>query len=503
MKDFSLHIAGSAPAAAPAIPAAAPLAPSAHSFYDGANRSIRRGQIFHTSTDTRRELDSFSRAELIRRCRWLRGNVGFFKGFVKNSASLVGWLSPSVTTEDTEWNKAANASMKKFLMSKNIFDISGKFNFKTAQRMLFERSLTDGDILTVFTETPSGHSQFAFYEAHQLQNPKNAKSDRWVEGIFTNKHNRHVRYGISDGSKTTTVSAQDACYFGYFESVNHNRAHPPLAHAVNHSIDITEVWGDTKHGIKSAAQFGVVTEVDSGATPGRAAGLTEEYTSATTNTSTSAGVGNTKEVWSGGQMPKGNPGEKFKILNDNRPGPNQREFTRDLKRDSAAGLGLQLEVLEDIANINGPGVRFLMSSSKRWIEDKQLDLAMWCLRVVVYHLAKEIKAGNLDQPTDGEWMNKIKLTPRADLTIDRSQSSQRLDEIEFGAGTFEDWYQTTGSAEGDWRVAFRQKFIEYQEMEDLSEEFNIPVDKVFRPRRGSTAPPSEQDPPAKPAAPSS
>lgn len=494
MKDFSITGA-SLPDPISVTPAgmtdADPsLAPSARSFYDGANRSIRRGQIFHASTDTRRELDTFSRNELLRRIRWLRANVGFVKALIKNAAGLVGWMTPAVNTDDEDFNQAANASIEKYLMAKSIFDVSGKFNFKTAQRMLVERALTDGDLLTVFSENSSQHAAFAFYEAHQFSDPKNAKNNNWNEGIFTNRHGRHLRYGISDGKTITTVGSRDAHYFGFFDSVNHNRAHPPLAHGVNHGIDITEVWADVKHAIKSAALFGVVTEVDTGASPMKVGGLMEDYES-TSITTDSGGVGSAKEVWGGGQMPKGNPGEKFKILNDNRPGPNQREFVLDLLHDISAGLGLPLEVVYRLINLNGQGVRFIMKVAKRWIEDKQLDLRIWCKRVVVYHLSKEIKLGNLPMPADEDWMDKIKFTPRADLTIDRNQSSQDLDEIEFGASTFEDFYASRGV--GDWKQSFRQKFREQAEIEKLGVEFGIDPEKVFRPRRGSTAPPPAKE----------
>jgi hypothetical protein len=62
----------------------------AYSAYDGVNHSVRRGEILWFTPDTRKELDSFSRYELQKRIRWLFINVGFLRGLVRNSATLVG-----------------------------------------------------------------------------------------------------------------------------------------------------------------------------------------------------------------------------------------------------------------------------------------------------------------------------------------------------------------------------------------------------------------------------
>ncbi len=470
--------------------------PQSMGNFDGANRSMRRGNIWWSTLDTREELDSFSRAELLRRCRWLRTNVGFYKGFIKNGAMLVGWMTPQARTADEEWNKAADLNFRNRAMAKTVFDVGGKFNFKTAQRMLMQKVLCDGDILTVLTESGNKGAAVAFYESHQFRNPKGAKREHWRDGVRMNPATgRHIAYGLGDGKKVKVIGARDACYFGVFESPGNGRAHPPLAHGVTHAVDVTEVRADTKHGIKNAALLGIVSELESGNQRTRSRGGMEVtapmgiYGEEVVPGEWEGGVRKvkTEQVWSGGQVVSGVAGEKFKILTDGRPHPNQMEFIRELIHDIAHGYGLPPEAVGHMGKLTAPGLRFVLEVAKRWIEEWQLELVSWCHRYWVYHMAKEIKAGRLEMPDDENWMLGVEWTPRRSLTIDRGHDGkQRLDEIEGGHGTWADWFADVDGS--DWRVKVRQRVNEVAYARDVCDEMGVEYAEVFRPRQGAAAP---------------
>lgn len=481
----------------------AAVLPQSFSGYAGANRSTRRGQVWWNTLDSRLELDSFSRDELLRRCRWLRANVGVFRGLIGNAAMLIGWLTPRCRSKDEDWNDKANENIKARLMSKLVFDAGGKYNFKTAQRMITEKALCDADLLTVFTETSGKGAQFAFYEAHQMRNPKGADRNLWHDGVRINpRTNRHVAYGLGDGKQVKTVSARDAHYFGFFESPGHHRAHPPAAHGVNHAIDITEVWADTKMGIKNSSLLGVVSEIDATAQRTRtrdgmevtaAMGIEGAKEVLTSGENPETKRVKTEEVWGPGQMPALSPGEKWKILTDGRPHPNQQAFVETLIRDISMGFRLPPEVVWHMQKLTGPGVRYIMEFAGRWIEEKQLELLDWCHRVVVYHLCKEIKAGRLEQPEDDGWMQRIGYIPRRSLTIDRGkESQQRMNEIYAGAGTLGDWYADVDGADGRDKMGERIREVAWAKKEcarvSKKEKVEVRYEEVFRPQQGAAAP---------------
>lgn len=481
---------------APSSVATAPQV-GAFSAHPGAAFSTRRGQIFWPTTDTRLEVDAFSHAELRRRIHFLHAGMGIVRGFINNSADLIGWKTPQAKTGDPTFDTLAEQRFRDAMGTAEAFDVAAKFDFTTAQLMLSRCALKDGDVLTVLTESEGKAARFMFYEAHQLANPKNADKT-WSDGIQT-LGGRHVAYGLRQGDTgdVTVFPARNVIYYGEFDCPGRHRAIPPLAHAVNHATDITEVWADLKTGIKTSALFGAVIERDGGGqNPISKGGLPMA-----TGTATSAVDGTPYEsgkVWGGGStISRLNPGEKINILTDGRPHPNSMEFVETLIFDMATGFGLPVEVIGKMMRLTGPGVRFVMDRADRWIKCRQLLQERWARRVWTYFIAKEIKAGRLPMPQGGRWWG-VKFTSQRNLTIDRAKEArQRQDAIDQGLGTAADWYEVLDGA--DWQEQYRQRIAEVKfGLQECAAE-QVPYDLVFKPRQGA-APAATLDPDAMAAA---
>jgi capsid protein len=480
---------------------AVPVDQAFFSGYQGANHSTRRGQIWWPTLDTRQELDAFSREELMRRIRWLYGNTGLVRGFINNAADLIGWLTPQADSGDPDWDDQAEAIFRDRAGIAEAFDVSGKFDFWTAQPMLMRSALKDGDILTVLTESEGGAARVAFYEAHQLAAPDNG-GENWIDGIYTQR-GRHLAYGLRDPEKdrVAVVSARDAIYCGEFDSPGHHRVIPKLAHAVNHAIDITEVFADLKTGIKTSALFGAVIEKQGGSP---ASGGKVGLPGAMANVA--AGPDGAEvpmaSVWgTGGNVARLNPGEVLKILNDGRPHENQMEFVRALVRDMSTGYGLPAEVIHEMSRMTGPGVRFVMDIADRWIKARQKTLRNWCRRVWVYTIAKEISSGRLPMPKDeARWWN-AKFIPLRNLTIDRGrEASSRMDALDRGYDTEENYHAEMNGTY--WQDAARQRIQEIRFKQEECDRQGVPYERAFPPRAGAAAPaassqapdPAEEEP---------
>jgi len=124
----------------------------ASSGFEGANFSTRRGYIYFPTLETRREVDSYSRLELIRRARWLKRNTGFAKRCINAISNMVGFLTPRPLTSDREWNAAAEKLWRTRACSATTFDLSRRFNANSYQPLLTRTRLLDGDVLSVFTQ---------------------------------------------------------------------------------------------------------------------------------------------------------------------------------------------------------------------------------------------------------------------------------------------------------------------------------------------------------------
>lgn len=481
----------------PSTPASS-LLPQSWGFgsgYDAANSSTRRGQINWSTLETSEELGEWDRAELLGASRWLKANVGLIKGLVKNSAMFIGWKTAHAQTTDTEWNKDRDKSFQARNKSKIVFDSAGKFNIRTGQKMMVERALGDADILVVFTETPSGGARCAFYEAHQLKNPK-TKNKRWKEGVLVSKTGAHLAYGVKDGDKVKVISARDAYLFGAFESIGHVRPHLPLSHAITNAVDITETRGYLKLALKNSSLFGVVEELDSGANPARGsvggvATTPLPGAPATKQVEEDKKI-KTAEVWDGAQAPELRPGSKLKTISDERPHQNHMDFDEVVIRDIALGWGLPFEVVYSMYKLTGPGVRFVMAVAEKWIEQWQEELDNFVHRYWVYDTAKEIKAGRLREPDDPDWMQNLKLTKRRSMTIDRGkEGKQRLDEIASGAGTLADWCEEV--AGDDWRDHLDQVGEEFAYKKATAEKHGATMAEMFPPRQGAAKVETDSD----------
>jgi capsid protein len=183
------------------------------------------------------------------------------------------------------------------------------------------------------------------------------------------------------------------------------------------------------------------------------------------------------EVWDGGQIPRLTPGEKMKILSDDRPHPNVRQFVLDLIRDICVGFGgLQPEVIWEMGRLTGPGVRFILDTADRWIKHQQALDRRWCRRVWVYFIAKEIKAGRLPMPATKHWW-AVDFVSQRNLTIDRGKESKsRREEIAEGVGTWSAWDDVDGIF---WRDRTKQRVLEVRFAKDECERQGLEYGEVF------------------------
>lgn len=457
------------------------------SGFDGANHSTARGRIWFPELETRRELDSFSRRELVRRVRFLHANVGFTRGLIRNSADMLGWLTPQAKSGDKDWRRDAERAFTDRCMTAGLFDVNGKFDFHSAQPMLNRGRFKDGDMLTVLTEWGDRGAAFAFYESHQLANPRDSKDQNWQDGVLTSPGGRHLAYGLRDSRRdeVVVVPASSCIYYGDFECPGHVRSVPPLAHAVNHAIDITETWGFTKKAIKNASLLGTVVEPEANSTPRARQGMTGGARIDSGETARFSMA----EVWDGGQNVRLGPGDKIKVLQDARPSPESQEFNETLVRDISVGWGLPPEVTWQMGRMTGPGVRFVLDMAGRWVEVRRKPQEAWARKIWNYVIAKEIAAKRLRMPVDGRWMD-VSFTAQRSLTIDRAKESRsRLDEIDAGVGTWESWEEIDGI---DWEERTLQRIREIKFAADACAAEGLPYDRVFPKRQGAPSAPAEE-----------
>lgn len=435
--------------------------------FQAADNSPNRGYLYWPSTDTFRQITPLTRNEIARRVQWLCAHFGFARKLIKGMARMLGFQTPQPNVSDEEWNEEAFDSLINIFTSAEIWDQQGKFDQFQAQIADNEMTFREGDGIGVFTETSSGRPRMAYYEAHQISNGE--KSDPWwIDGVRLDRFNKHIGYNLRDGQDTTKffeVDARDALYFGNFENRGQTRPLSILHAAVLNMIDIVETRGSTKTRIKDHARLGTVVEKEMGAPSGTGTG----GFGGPVRTVTATMPDGTEQklsfefVTAGIQAPRLNPGEKIKVVADDRPSPNNMEFERALMRDCCDSVDLSFERFCYLAGITGPGLRLLNADDKRWVAIRHYAQAKRNNRQAVYALAKEMKAGRLRQPKlkPGEfWWNKIEWIGMPHPDIDGGRTAQAtLTDLRSGLTT---WLDEWGEQQGVyWKRRVRQSIVEY------------------------------------------
>ena len=229
--------------------------------FQAAGQDPARGYIYWPTTDTRRQITSWTRMEVARKIQFLYNHFGFIRRLVNGMATMLGYLTPQPTSSDEEWNELAFEVFTSIAGSKTVWDLAGKFDFFSGQIQDNASIFRDADLLCVKTMSQGGRARMAYYESHQLANPPGAGPD-WTDGVQVYR-GRHIAYGIKDGDDPTAVTVVEAwkcIYMARFENRGQVRPLSILAAAVLNMQDVIETRGYNKHAIKSASRFGTVIE---------------------------------------------------------------------------------------------------------------------------------------------------------------------------------------------------------------------------------------------------
>lgn len=399
------------------------------SGFDGANTSTRRGWIYWPTLDTKREIDSYSRQELMRKSRWLRANFGLATRICTGLADLIGYLSPVSMSGDPAWDELADNHWDDRALSAEVIDAAGQFDIRRIQIELNKASFGDGDILPLLVKTESDGVALALYEAHQLASPPGADKT-WIDGVKVNKFRRHLAYGLRDDNGTVkTISANDALYYSHPDATGRIRPPTILSHAINHMIDISEILADVKLTIKVAAQLGIYMKNDAENAGGNdgprsiAAALRNEQIEPGDGTAENPKIEyKVEDIYraQGGManLPKGS---SIGVIQDARPHPNQVALIEYLIRDISWGVGVSPDLLWNIKDLGGANSRIANADLDRWIAVKLLRLRGWLRRFRAIWISHEIKAGRLPEPTGDAKFWKATFLPQASLTADKGK----------------------------------------------------------------------------------
>ena len=156
---------------------------------------------------------------------------------------------------------------------------------------------------------------------------------------------------------------------------------------------------------------------------------------------------------------------------------------------------LPYEFAADSSSIGGAGVRLVVAKADRRFSFRQLILIQRFLRPVwAYVIGDAITTGAL--PSVKNWHKISATTPRR-ITVDAGREAQQnRADVELGIKTISEHFAEQGM---DFEDEMRVRAQNARRILDLAQEYNIPLEMLWRPSGGTAATPvvgEQEDPPA-------
>ena len=436
----------------------APLAPSgfvpwgggfgfggAGNGHQGADWSRSRGMVYFPELDTRREISSYTRLEILRRSRWLYANAGLAKRIINGLARMIAGtgLTYQAATSDTEWNRLAEKARERVIRSKHLYDLGGRYNGNSSQQACVRFRFRDGDCGQVLTRDPvTGTARFAFYESHQIGNtfvPTSLDNNEgWRDGVLHGAMNNPVAYRLlGDEGTYTDVPASAMLFQCDYERGGQSRGLSILSHAINHLLDTAEIVGYIKSGVKLSNRHGYWIETAPGGAQPPTAQTRAQGGQAIQTIQTAAGPINLERIYGSGEIPNLLPGQSIKFNSAANPHPNQLGLLEHLVREVAWGANASPELIWNITALGGANTRFVMADAQGFLDSGQQLLVDDKLQLETeFILACEMQAGRLRKCQDPEWHKALWIPPPR-ITVDFGRDGKLyLEQVKAGALTF-------------------------------------------------------------------
>lgn len=455
-----------------------PLA-AAGSFQGADFASRDRGYVYVPTLDTLKEVDAWSRTELLKRSRFIYNSGGglIHRGVDGVARMVCGTgLFPYPLGKNKDRNQRLRQLWNARAENANTFDLSRKFSCGMAQQAIMRGKIRDGDVAPVLARDDNGRLRVMFYESHQVGQGSTRvdPSLRWHDGVQLDRHNAPVAYRILSRDMVTNressvdVPAENVLFCVNYERFGQVRGLTRFYPVINKVLDRGEIMHAITKGIKMREQIAYAIEQQLGSQQvvqagGRGTGYTALAPNPTTQVEVAPGKYITMAQFFGaGKEQELKPGQSFRVIESSHPDANVVTHLENLVRDVAWALKFSPELLWNITQLGGANTRFIMADAQSQIEVEQQELVEQFLGP--YFLAWQrdmIEAGEIEDAPD--WELHTWLLPKR-LTVDFGRDGKlHIEQAKRGMITLKSLYGYVGD---EWQIEVDQYLDERQYIKD-------------------------------------
>lgn len=387
--------------------------------FEAAEHSNNRSLIWLNTIDPRREVTPRTRAELLKKARWLYNNVPEVTYIIEHIAQRAIGLGivPKARTTDTAWNRIAERHFEDRACGEAwAFDASDSVNFYSAQSLIVRQVAIDGDVFAQKLVTGTDGARFRFIGGEAVGNTANSP-DYAVDGLILDRFGAPTSYRvITDRAKAgyVDVPANDMMHIRHVRRIGQPRGVSWLHSAIIPAQDKSETKSYVKGAFKAGSQIGYSITSNEAVRIGLGAG---KITNAEGEEIT------TDNLYNGTLIPRLKPGETIQSFKNEIPGPAFEPLMRDYTSDIARAIGVPPEALMLLVGLAGTETRALLEVAQNFLDRiQQMVIDQFCFPAWKYWVWQEVQAGRLPYPGN-DWWRVEWVTPRK-ITVDNGRDGR-------------------------------------------------------------------------------
>jgi len=399
------------------------------SGYEGANQSPARSAFLQFPINSRKELDRITRVELLRKVRALDANLGIISRILQTTSKrAVGrGITVRPITQDEEWNELNRARFESWAGSPHVYSIDASRDLYEDQRYAVESLVGDGEFFEALTRTAAGAPMVQPLDPFEID----ARSTpRWEQGIWTDAFLRPVFYAVRElpgppawspaQAGFRSVPSDSMIHLFRRRRAKQVRGITWFYSGMNQGIDVLDLRALETGTAKLHSALAVTVKrsgkLNKQGAFGKIKGLNGE-------TAVADDTRALEKIFGGGMINYlGEEGE-VDLQSSQRPSSNLLAFLEFLYRDIACGFGLPLEVVYNLAGLNGANSRATLEDAQQFFDLVQ-DVIIWrhTRRLYVWNTAVAVKSGALRPCKDPTWWRASYRGP-AKLTVDMGRTA--------------------------------------------------------------------------------
>lgn len=422
---------GSCPPGAPV-----PLGPD--SGYEGAQTTSQRSSFPGFPMNCRREINTFTRRELVRKRRALDANLGIFSRIENKIGqhSVGAGIFVRPITKDKAWNDLNRKRFEAKAENPLLYSTEESFDFHEDQRFAAQTMVGDGEYFAMLA-LKDGMRRVQRFDVFEIESPfgmnygySTPDGNVWQDGILTDGYDAARGYGVRElpigirGAASITQPVRVVPADAMIHLFRQRRVHQVrdltwFYSGINSGIDALDIVALEKGTAKLHAALGLVVRKKMGeAGKGGIPANLEKLMGANGQPTRVE-----EKFWQGAAITYLAADEGIDLLQSDRPSPNLLAFLEFLYREIAIAVGIPLEVVYKLQELGGATFRGAMEDAQ-WLFDMVQDKVVMrhSRRYYVWDTCNAMLSGEMPYCQDPEWWAAAWRGP-AKLTVDLGRTA--------------------------------------------------------------------------------